>query len=60
MTNIHSDSTVTLDSDNSELPRPEAASVVPGGKGKLPAPVSSVTDTGRVSFGAGFRLPTVK
>ena len=55
MTSINFVSDLCPITDSGELPRPDAtAAVVSFGTN---APLPSVNDSGRISFGAGMRLP---
>ena len=55
-----SSNTVAQTDINDDLPAPVGQSnQVPFVSG-LPRPVPSIADTGRISFGAGFRLPVTK
>ena len=60
MTSIQSASDQELITDSVDLPRPETASTLissaAGGATKLPRPLPSVGDTGRISFGASCRI----
>jgi hypothetical protein len=58
MTTIHSVSDQGSITDSADLPRPDTASAA--ARSALPRPLLSVTDTGRISFGAACRLPLQK
>lgn len=54
---------VSTNASTDELPRPDAGSAILHSDSVLPRPVSkdlNIADSGRISFGAGFRLPTKK
>jgi hypothetical protein len=60
MTNIASVSDQGSIIDNADLPRPVVGSVKNSSYSDLPRPLAKVVDSGRISFGAGLRLPLSK
>jgi hypothetical protein len=64
MTTIHSASDQGFITDNADLPAPDTTSAPlsagPVGTVTSPKPLPCVNDSGRISFGAGFRFPLQK
>jgi hypothetical protein len=64
MTTIHSASDQVFITDNADLPRPDTTSAAisagPADGVASPRPLPCVNDSGRISFGAGFRIPLQK